>query len=371
MLELKNRLQKELTDLKSMHRFRQLVPSVGHDFCSNDYLGLARHEKISLAFNQVLSSNGYGAASSRFIRGEHKNYHLLEKRLAQFSGFDDALIFSSGYQANIGALSALIKKGDVVFSDRLNHASIIDGLKLSGAHIIIFDHLDLDDLQEKIKTAHAQGCKFLITESLFSMDGDFAPLDKYASLALACDLALIVDESHAMGLYGPHGSGLIDHYGLQKQTLLSISGLGKAFGCFGGFVAADELTIEYLKQKARTLMYSTALPMVALLAIDQALDLVIAGAHLRQKLFSNIAYLLQSLSLEKTGPLLSPILPFIIGDSEKTLLAALKLKERGFDLKAIRPPTVPQGSSRLRLSIHADHEPELLKSLAQTLKDIL
>lgn len=369
MLKIKERLETELLNLGHEHKLRRLVVSTGHDFCSNDYLGLGGHERVINTASLAIKNFGYGARSSRFIRGEHEIYQELEARLAQFSGFKKSLIFSSGYAANVGSLSALIKKGDMVFSDRLNHASIIDGLRLSGAQIVIYEHLNLKDLKGKLKIP-AQAAKFLVTESLFSMDGDIAPLDELAQIATEQDLALIVDESHAVGLYGQNGAGLIDHFGIAPQVFLSINGLGKSFGCFGAFVSGDDYIIEYLVQKARTLMYSTALPHVALAAIDEALNLVIEGELLRRQLFNNIEFFNAELGL-KESELLSPIIPIIVGSSEKTLAVAKLLKNQGFDIKAIRPPTVPEGSSRLRLSIHANHSKELLSSLVKHLRNIL
>ncbi len=368
MLTIKNRIEEELLNYPAFLK-RTLQPKNGLDFCSNDYLGLANHPDVIVAAKKTLA-NGFGSTSSRFIRGEHAGYLKLEKELAEFCGFSRSLLFSSGYAANIGVLSALIKKDDVVFSDRLNHASIIDGLRLSGAHIIIFDHLNIDDLLTKIAQVPKNTCKFLVTESLFSMDGDIAPLDKYAEISRAHDLALIVDESHGAGLYGQKGAGLISHFGVQNQTFLSIFGLGKAFGCLGGVAAAESLIIEYILQKARTLMYSTALPSALLAAIKQSLELIKDGDHLRQKLFSNINLITKLLSLPKKE-LSSPIIPIIIGDSEQALSIAQKMRDQGFDIRAIRPPTVPKGTSRLRLSIHATEDEESLKNMAEALKEFL
>jgi|SRR5579871_2005272 len=365
------RLEHELHRYRQGDLWRELNPPQGVDFCSNDYLGLSKHPHILNAVKATLAEEGYGSSSSRFIRGDRKQVQALEMRLARFKQCAKAVLFSSGYAANVGVLSALIKKGDAVFSDRLNHASIIDGLRLSGADIGIFSHLDVEDLHAQLAQASPQQQKFIVTESLFSMDGDIAPLDRYADLARKFDAALIVDEAHGLGLYGKAGAGLIDHFGVGESVTLSINGLGKAFGCYGAVVAGSEMAIDYVTQRARTLMYSTALPPLAISAIDAALDLVLNGDELRADLFSKASLYPRLLPVNVGYGLLSPIIPVVIGDNGRALIAAKRLQEAGFDIRAIRPPSVPNNGSRLRITVNVSQTKDLIESLLHSLQSLL
>ena len=368
------RIERDLKCIAELKQIRTLSLPHGHDFCSNDYLALSRHPEIIEAVMEDLAHSGLGSTSSRFIRGERDKNCTLEKRLAEFKRSEKALLFSSGYSANIGALSCLIKKGDLVFSDALNHASIIDGLRLSKAQIIIYPHLDVQHLRGILKDTPQGPAKFLITESLFSMDGDIAPLPIYADLCHKYDVALMVDEAHAVGIIGQNGSGLIEHFGLEDEVLLSINGLGKAFGCYGAFAAAKEQVIEYLVQTARTLMFSTAPPPVLLSAIDRALSLVKSGDHLRKKLFHNIALLNESLTecgLIRPDKELTPIMPIMLKNNHEAMEASNKMRALGYDIRAIRPPTVPEGSARLRLCTNVTHTDDLLLEVVSRLREVL
>lgn len=373
MDQILSRIRLELEELDKLFLTRVLHPRAGVDFCSNDYLGLSRHTDVIKAVLACLKSDGYGATSSRYIRGEHPLYQVVQKKLCHLAGFDAALLFSSGYMANIGALSSLIKKQDVVFSDQLNHASIIDGLRLSGASIKIFQHNNVDSLREILNAAPSSQPKFLITESLFSMDGDIAPLDIYADMCRKYNVALIVDESHAIGVYGKNGAGLIDHFGISNHVLVSTNGLGKAFGTYGGFVAGSQMAIDYLTQKARSLMFTTALPPLALAAIDAALS-VMSSSDLKPQLWKNIHYFsngLQELNLIPHGSAPGPIFPLIIRDNERAQFISKALRKAGFDVRAIRPPTVPEGSARLRITIRREHSQEDMDGLLACLKKLM
>lgn len=368
------RIERDLKSIAELKQIRTLSLPHGHDFCSNDYLALSRHPEIVEAVRKGLANSGFGSTSSRFIRGERDKNGSLEKRLAEFKRSEKALLFSSGYAANIGALSCLIKPGDLVFSDALNHASIIDGLRLSKAQIIIYPHLDIQYLRRILKDSPRDQPKFLVTESLFSMDGDIAPLPIYADLCHQYHAALMVDEAHAVGIFGQSGSGLIEHFGLEDEVFLSINGLGKAFGCYGAFAAAKEQVIEYLIQTARTLMFSTAPPPVLLSAIDRALSLVISGDHLRKKLFHNIALLNESLmecGLIWCDKEPTPIMPIMLKNNYEALKASNKMRTLGYDIRAIRPPTVPEGSARLRLCTNVTHTDDLLLEVVSHLREIL
>jgi len=364
------RLDGELRSIRARDQWRDLRPPQGYDFCSNDYLNLARHPQIVASAKKALEIEGYGSSSSRFIRGDRQTIHSLEVKLARFKRCDRALLFSSGYAANVGSLSSLIKKDDLVFSDQLNHASIIDGLRLSRARIHIFPHLQVDELRRQLGHAPTNVVKFLVTESLFSMDGDIAPLDKYAQLARDFNLALVVDEAHALGLYGKRGSGLINQFGVEGAVTLSVNGLGKAFGCYGAFVAGSKTVIDYVTQSARTSMYSTALPPLAISAIDVALGLIEDGDRLRAHLFHNVSWFKELLPKACVNTV-SPIIPMVIGDNKRTLDIAAHLLSAGFDVKAIRPPTVQAHKARLRITTNLSHSDELIKRFVQHLRGLL
>lgn len=364
----------ELTTIAADDQTRVLRSPIGHDFCSNDYFSLSRHETIIAAAQNSLAIDGYGSSSSRYIRGERDHYEVLQTKLAHFKQSESALLFSSGYAANLGVLSSLIKKDDVVFSDQLNHASIIDGVRLSGATIKVFPHNNVDSLRTMIAETKVQGQKFLVTESLFSMDGDAAPLDLYAEIAQQFNVALIVDEAHAVGLYGKNGAGLINHFGVENAVLVSTNGLGKAFGCYGAFVAGNRLVIDYLVQRARTLMFSTALPPLCISAIDAALSLIIEGNHLRTRLFQNVAllnYLLSRAGITNAPSFMSPIAPIILGSNQYAQAISDQLCQAGFDVRAIRPPTVATNSSRLRITTNVSQSTEMINSLVEHLSSFL
>jgi 8-amino-7-oxononanoate synthase len=360
------RIHKQLDFLHEENLIRTLSVPQGHDFCSNDYFGLSSHPHIIKAVHKALDAHGYGSTSSRFIRGQRAIYEHIEEAFAAFMKSERALIFSSGYAANSGVLSALINKGDIVFSDELNHASIIDGLRLSGAHVIIFPHNNYDFLAQKMAEYPLSQDKFLVTESLFSMDGDIAPLKSYAELCEQFNIALIVDEAHAVGIYGEHGAGLCDYFNINDHILCKTAGMGKAFGAFGAVVAGRHEAIELIIQKARSLIYSTALPPLALYALNASLEIINTDNTLRENLFKNIKLLHDNLNII-SQEIPSPITPIIVKSNDKALCIAQNLKEAGFDIRAIRPPTVPLGTARLRITSHSNHSPALIKKLSMHL----
>lgn len=365
---IKQRIASELSLLKDRAMLRSLKPPEGHDFSSNDYFKLTLNAHLIKAVKEGAEHYGYGSSSSRFIRGERSLYDRLEQRLAHFCHAEAALIFSSGYLANIGVLQALIKKGDFVFSDALNHASIIDGLRLCGAHVVIYPHAHIDFLSKALKEAPKEGAKFIVSESLFSMDGDIAPLLSLAALARSHDAALIVDEAHAIGIYGKEGAGLIEHFGIRDEVLCSINGLGKAFGCFGAFVVGQAQVIELIKQRARTLMYTTALPPLALCAIDSALTQIQENPWWRQTLFTRIERFSE---LYKPLGLSSPIIPLMLKDNNRALFVSEALRKAGFDVRAIRPPTVPEGTARLRITTNIGQSDELIDEFMRVVRAVL
>jgi len=338
------------------------------NFCSNDYLGLANHPNVVSAFKAAADHYGVGSGSAHLICGHSSAHHALEEELADFTGRDRALLFSTGYMANIGVISALLERGDAVLEDRLNHASLLDGGLLSGARFKRYAHADVENL-----TAHlnkATGNKLIVTDGVFSMDGDFAPLPGLSVAAKAGDAWLMVDDAHGLGVIGERGGGLLEYYGLKQEDVPVLMGtLGKGFGTFGAFVAGSDALIETLIQQARTYIYTTALPAAVAEATRASLKTVIAENWRRDKL-KKLAERFRlgagQLGLQLMASA-SPIQPIIIGDSQRAVGISNALLSAGFLVSAIRPPTVPQGSSRLRVTFSALHEEHQIDQLLDAL----
>ncbi len=327
------------------------------NFSSNDYLGLADAPELVLAAGEALAGHGVGASASRLITGTSDEVSALERELAAFHGAPAALVFGSGYAANSGVIPALVGRGDVVFSDELNHASIIDGCRLSRAEVRVWRHGDVADLARQLAIGGARR-RLLVSESVFSMDGDRAPLSELRRLASEHDAILLVDDAHAVGCSGPEGRG----YGLAAGADLVIGTLGKAFGTAGAYIIGELNVIQYMWNSARSLVFSTALPPAVAAASRAALALVKgpAGASRRRSLASNIERLRTELAaLGLTIPAAGdPILPVLIGDDRQAVACTEVLLERGLLVQAIRPPTVPEGTARLRIAASAAHTPE-------------
>ena len=338
------------------------------NFCSNDYLGLANHPDVIRAFKIAADRYGVGSGSAHLVCGHSAAHHALEEELAEFTGRERALLFSTGYMANLGAICALIGSGDTVFEDRLNHASLIDGGLLSGARFKRYRHADLEHLENTIDAAG--GKKLIVTDGVFSMDGDLAPLPTLAKLAQERDAWLMVDDAHGLGVLGDRGGGVLEHYGLKPTDVPILVGtLGKAFGTFGAFVAGPNALIELLLQKARTYIYTTALPPAVAEATRASLQLVQSESWRRDKLNQLTDRFRQGakqLGLELM-PSPSPIQPILLGDSRKAMAFSEALLKAGFWVGAIRPPTVPQGSARLRVTFSALHEDAQVDRLLNTL----
>jgi 8-amino-7-oxononanoate synthase len=313
--------------------------------------------------------HGCGSTGSRLLRGDRQCFAAIEDHFAQFKGVEAALYFSSGYAANLGVLSVFLEPGDIVFSDEFNHASLIDGMRLSRAHRIIYPHCDIKELRRLITTANASGQKFLVTESLFSMDGDQAPLAEYAELCRATNTALIVDEAHAVGIYGKRGSGLAESAGISRNVFLSINPAGKALGVFGAFVAGPRWAIDYLRQRARTFIFSTAPPPALAGALEASLTIVEMEPERRARLLKLADYIRGALI--RNGVTLTPghsqIIPVIVGDNTRAAELSEMLRHKGFDLRAIRPPTVPPGTARLRISVNTGLDETTLTRFAAEL----
>jgi 8-amino-7-oxononanoate synthase len=342
------------------------------NFCSNDYLGLANHPDVVRAFKSAVDFYGVGSGSAHLICGHSVAHHALEEELAAFTGRDRALLFSTGYMANIGVISALLGRSDAVFEDRLNHASLLDGGLMSGARFKRYAHLDVADLSAKLDKA--VGNKLIVTDGVFSMDGDFAPMDELAVVAKKHEAWLMVDDAHGLGVIGNHGGGIVEHYGLSQDDVPVLMGtLGKGFGTFGAFIAGSEALIETLIQKARTYVYTTALPAAVAEATRASLKIVVAESWRRDKL-QKLAERFR-LGAGQLGLTLmassSAIQPILIGDSQRAVDISNALLKAGFLVSAIRPPTVPQGSARLRVTFSALHDEQqidqLLDALAKSL----
>jgi 8-amino-7-oxononanoate synthase len=342
-------------------------------FCSNDYLGLANHPDVIAALQKSAATFGVGSGASHLVAGHSSEHHALEEELAEFTGRDRALLFSTGYMANMGAITALVGQGDAVFEDRLNHASLLDAGLLSGARFQRFLHNDLENLQHRLDKTDAQR-KLIVVDGVFSMDGDCAPLPELAALAQQHNAWLMVDDAHGFGCLGKTGAGSAEYFGLTQNQLPILMGtLGKAAGSFGAFIAGSETLIETLIQFARPYIYTTAMPPAVAAATRASLRLIQTEHWRRERLNQLIAHFragAQALNLQLMDSF-SPIQPIVIGDEAKALLISQKLAERGILIIAIRPPTVPVGSSRLRITFSAEHSIAQVDLLLTALADIM
>jgi 8-amino-7-oxononanoate synthase len=374
---LEQRVRRRLAEWESAGLLRVLRPPAGLDFSSNDYLNLSTHPIVVDRLARAVSREGCGSTGSRLLRGDRALFGAVERRFADFKRAERSLYFSSGYLANIGVITTIAERGDVVFSDERNHASLIDAARLSAAARVVFPHNDVGRLSELFdETPVADGHRFVVVESLFSMDGDFAPLAEYAALCRSAGASLIVDEAHAVGIYGASGSGLIEASGVGRDVLLSINTAGKALGVSGAFVAGPGWAIDYLIQRARPFIFSTAPPPPLADALDASLTVIATEPERRERLSSRVHITRNRLS--RAGLAVSAqgsqIIPIAIGDNRRAVAAALALQADGFDVRAIRPPSVPPGTARLRVSLNAGLSDDAIErfavSLAAALKEV-
>jgi 8-amino-7-oxononanoate synthase len=351
---------------------RTLRPPSGIDLSSNDYLGLSADPRVRQAMIDAVARDGVGSTGSRLLRGEREDFAGVERKFAAFKGADRALYFSSGYLANIAVLTTLAERGDVIFSDELNHASLIDGARLSSAARVVFPHSDVAALEPLIAEHSAEKQAFIVTESLFSMDGDIAPLEDYAALCRATGAALVVDEAHAVGVRGERGTGLIEEAGLDPNSCVSINTAGKALGVCGAFVAGPEWAIDYLIQRARPFIFSTAPPPSVAAALIASLDIIVSEPERRARLASRVSRLHDALMANGLALPCEPshIVPVVIGDNDRAVAAAGALQAQGFDVRAIRPPSVPAGTARLRISVNAMLDDDTIDRFAAALADV-
>ena len=337
------------------------------DFSSNNYLGLRDDKRIILSGKEAAEKYGAGSGASRVVTGNSSIYSRLEEKIAEFKGKDKALIFNSGYDANIAIFSSIFDESDIIFADKLIHASIIDGIKLSGAKLLRYKHNDIADL--KIKMAKYSG-KYkkigVVTESVFSMDGDIGKIKEISDLKKIENFIFIVDEAHATGIFGERGSGVIEELGLEKNNVDVIMGtLGKALGSYGAYIAADSIIVEFLINRARPFIFSTALPPFSCGAALKAIELIMEKKVLTEKLYENIMFARKN--AESSGFALpkdiTPIVPLIIGSNSEVVKLQKLIFDNGYVAAGIRPPTVPEGKSRIRLTINPYHDREDIEGL--------
>ena len=338
--------------------------------CSNNYLGLADHPRVREAAAEAAMRWGVGAGASRLISGNMKLHRRLEERLADFKGHEAALLFGSGYLANTGAIAALARNGEVVFSDQLNHASIIDGCRLSRAETFAYRHADLDHLEWGLRKAQGRG-SLIVTDGVFSMDGDVAPIEGLVRLAHRYDCRLMVDEAHATGAIGPGGRGSVAAAGLSDEVDVVVGTLGKALGSYGAYVCASNEVVDYLINVARPFIFSTAPPPPTVAAADAALEVLTSNPHRVERLQANAKMMREALLAEglPLAPSETQIVPVMVGDPEVTVQLSELALERGVFAQGIRPPTVPEGTSRLRLTTMATHRGSELVRAAKVLGD--
>ncbi|MBU3665793.1 MAG: 8-amino-7-oxononanoate synthase [Chthoniobacterales bacterium] len=373
-------LQQSLADLETRHRLRRLRVSdlpagplvrfggkTLHNFASNDYLGLAAHPDVIGAALEATREFGAGTGASRLVTGTQKPHCDLEEKIASFKSTASALVFSNGYAASIGTLQALAGKDDVVLLDKLSHACLVDGARLSGAALRPFHHNDADHLDHHLRWArekHPQARVFIVTESVFSMDGDLAPLRDIVDLKDRYGATLILDEAHATGVLGRGGRGLADKLGLSNRIEVQMGTLGKALGSSGGYIAGSRALVDFLVNRARSFIFSTAAPASTAAAASAALDISSGpeGDKRRAKL--------RELAAHFDPAPAAAIHPLTIGAEDDTLRASEQMAQLGFHVPAIRPPTVPNGTSRLRVSLSAAHDSEVVRTLAAALRAV-
>ena len=375
-------IEQQLEEIRSRNLYRQLKVVDGEqdatvrlngrevlNLSSNNYLGLANHPALKEAAREALDRYGCGSGASRLISGNMTAHEELEQRIARFKGTEAALVFNSGYQANVGIIATLVEKDDVVLSDQLNHASIIDGCRLSRAAVSVYRHCDMDHLASLLAEAPATARKLIATESIFSMDGDIAPLGEIVALAERHGAMVMVDEAHATGVRGPGGAGVVAELGLGDRVLVQMGTLGKALGAFGAYVAGTAKLKDLLVNRARSFIFTTSLPPVVLAMAAAAVELVKEEPERQCALQRNTQRLrngLEQLGYAVAGS--TQIIPVMVGEEQPCMRLAARLLEAGFYVQGIRPPTVPPGTSRLRVTTMATHTTEQMEQALDAFK---
>jgi len=342
-------------------------------FCSNNYLGLANHPSVIEAVKKAVDEYGWGACASRLVSGNMTLHEALEKEISRFKRKDAAIVFPTGYMANLGVISSLVSGGDLVISDKLNHASIIDGCRLSGADFRVYAHCNMEKLETILKKTSKYNRKLIVTDSVFSMDGDLAPLPDIVRIAKEYNAMVMVDEAHGTGVFGENGRGVVEYFNLDNEVDVVMGTLSKAIGSLGGYVCGDDDLISYLRNKARPFMYTTALPPAVCAASIASINLIQEDPSLREALWNNVCCIKERLGLLGIDMISSQsqIIPLLIGDTQKAVDISKLLYERGVLIPAIRPPTVPANSSRLRMTVMSSHTQDDLERLFKVLKDVL
>jgi len=338
-------------------------------FCSNDYLGLKDHPKIAEAARKALGAGGFGAGAAPLISGYTDYHERLSDKIARTKSAMDAMVFGSGYLANTGVIPALAGETDIILSDELNHASLIDGCRVANAKVLVYRHCDVDQLKHMLIGLEAYKRRWVVTESVFSMDGDIAPLNDIVDLCRTYGARAVIDDAHATGTIGPTGKGGLEHFGISPEGIVQIGTLGKALGSYGAFAASDDDIIEWLINTCRTFMFSTALPPPVCAAATAALEVIEDEPELLEKLWKNTKLMRNGLAecgLEVLGDL-TPITPVLIGDPKEAIRISEALLVEGYFAPAVRPPTVPEGSSRIRLTVTAAHTEEDISGLCDAL----
>ena len=342
-------------------------------FCSNNYLGLANHPSVIEAVKGAVDVYGWGAGASRLVSGNMTLHETLEKEISKFKIKDASIVFPTGYMANLGVITSLVSNGDLVICDRLNHASIIDGCRLSGADFRVYAHCNMEKLETILKKSTMYNRKLIVTDSVFSMDGDLAPLPDIVKIAAKYNAMLMVDEAHGTGVFGQNGRGVAEHFNLCKEVDIVMGTLSKAIGSLGGYVSGDIDLISYLRNKARSFMYTTALPPAVCAASIAGIKLIQEDPSLRESLWHNVSFIRDKLKSLKINTLSfeSQIIPVLIGDALTADNISKLLYEKGILIPAIRPPTVPANSSRLRMTVMSTHTEGDLERLLQVLSEVL
>ncbi len=341
-------------------------------FGSNDYLGLAADRRLADAVIEVTRREGWGSGASPLLSGFARDHQRLQQRLAEFEGTEAALLFSSGFAANAGTIAALVGPGDVVFTDRTNHASLLDGCRLSRADVRVYPHCDSQRLDRLLAKSGKYRRRLITTDGVFSMDGDLAPLPELVELAERHDAMLMVDEAHATGVFGRRGRGVAEHLGVEDRVDIRVGTLSKALGCIGGFVAGSQPLIDWLLSHSRPYVFSTAGPAAAAAAAVVALDIVRDEPQRREGLLARAGQLCDALSEQgwNTANSASQIIPVIVGEPQRATELSAGLRDRGLFVPAIRPPTVPEGEARLRISLTGGHTDEMTAALLTALREL-
>lgn len=377
-------LDNELAALEQQHLRRRIRtrqgPQAAHfsvegqeliNFGSNDYLALSADPRLTAAVVAAVGQEGWGSGASPLVTGHADLHRRLEEQLAAFEGTEAALLFTSGFAANAGTIAALVGPGDVVYTDRKNHASLLDGCRLSRADVRVYPHNDSQALEALLGQSQKYRRRLIVTDSLFSMDGDLAPLPQLADLAERFDAMLLADEAHATGVFGKHGRGVAEYLGVEDRVPVRVGTLSKALGCAGGFVAGSRALVDWLLNRARPYVFSTASPAATAAAALAALEIVCLEPARRRDLLARADWLRSELQQRgwKTGSSASQIIPLIVGEPDRAVTLSQQLRDRGLFVPAIRPPTVPDGEACLRISLTAGHTEMMLARLLTALED--